>query len=310
MPRLSDLQASLLLEEIACAMRIGAPMDESLRRLESRRLGAVGKTAGQIADGVEKGLSVSAALATVDPDGEATSAVEACERRGDPSLLEKIAFQLRRRAHVRSESRLAWFYPVVLLAVGYLVAVLVLAPMVRTYNGEGVRWPSWVVATAEWLKEGWWIPPIVGLLILGLVSFWLGRRKKYSKPIRSSLFCAALAEQILHDVPESDAVRLAAGLSGARSLKSIPEPSLLSPAVVNLIDGGGDWQRMVKQGDKLSMVAALRYRARSYEERARQRDHLWMRVVPRALMAFIGAGLALSYVWWVIAPVYQQVATW
>ena len=62
MPKLSDLQASLLLQEIACAMRIGAPLDQSLRRLESRRLGAVGNSAGLIAEGIEKGLTLSEAV--------------------------------------------------------------------------------------------------------------------------------------------------------------------------------------------------------------------------------------------------------
>ena len=124
------------------------------------------------------------------------------------------------------------------------------------------------------------------------------------------MFCSALAEQIQHDVPEADALRLAAGLAGDDSLKSLGEATLLSPSVVDCIDGGGDWQRMVKQGDKLSMVAALRYRARSYEEQSRRRDYLWMRVLPRALMVVVGAGLGLSYVWWVIAPVYRQVPTW
>ena len=310
MPKLPDLQASLLLEEIACAMRIGAPMDESLRRLQSRRLGAVGSVAGRIADGVEQGLSVAEAIRAVDPESEAAAAVEVCQRRGDPSLLEQIAFQLRRRASVRAESRLAWFYPWVLLAVGYLVAVFVLAPMVRRFNGDGVRWPNEIVAAAEWLENNWWIPVIIVVAVLGVLSWLFRRSTRQSRPIRLSLFCSALAEQIQHDVPEAEALRLAAGLAGDASLMSSGEATLLSPIVVDRIDGSGDWQRMVKQGDKLSMVAALRYRARSYEEQARRRDFLWMRVVPRALMVLVGAGLVLAYVWWVIAPVYRQVATW
>ena len=314
MPRLSDLQASLLLEEIACAMRIGAPLDESLRRLESRRLGAVGRTAGSIADGVAKGLSVSDALRKVDPTGQAAAAVEACEKGGDPSLLDQIAFQLRRRAYVGSESRLAWFYPLVLLAVGYLVAIFVFAPLVRRNtienSVEGVQWPGWVVLTAQWLERGWWIPPIIAVTVLVAIVILLWRRAKYSTPTRLSLFCSALSEQILRDVPESEAVRLAAEFSGERSLKSLNDPTLRSPSVVAAVEGVGDWQQIVQRGDKLSIVAALRYRASCYDEQSRWRDYLWMRVLPQVVMVLVGAGLTLSYVWWVIAPVYLQVAKW
>ena len=70
MPRLSDLQASLLLQEIACAMRVGTPMDEAMRRLESRRLGAAARTAHFIADGVAQGKPVSAVLREIDHDVE------------------------------------------------------------------------------------------------------------------------------------------------------------------------------------------------------------------------------------------------
>ena len=146
--------------------------------------------------------------------------------------------------------------------------------------------------------------------LMGAISILFWRRATYSKPTRLSLFCSALAEKILHNVPESDAIRLAAEFSGESSLTSVQDPTLRSPAVVAAIEGGRDWQQMVEQGDKLSMIAALRYRARSYEEQARQRDYLWMRVLPQAVMVLVGAGLTLSYVWWVIAPVYMQVAKW
>jgi hypothetical protein len=205
---------------------------------------------------------------------------------------------------------LAWFYPFVLLFVGYLVAVLVLAPVVRQLNGEGVNWPVWVVSAAEWLVTGWWIPPVMALVLFVLLATVLWPRAKYSRPIRRALFCSALADQVVHDIPESEAVKLAADFSGDSTLRALQQPAFLAPAVVRVVDGGGDWQQIVDQSDKVSMVAALRYRARYYEERARRREYLWVRTLPRTLMVVVGAGLALSYVWWVIAPVYRQVATW
>ena len=310
MPKLSDLQASLLLQEIACAMRIGAPLNQALRRLESRRLGAVGSSAGAIADSMEKGLTLSESLRQLDPGGMAVAAAEACEQSGDPGLLDQFAFQLKRRAFVRSESRLAWFYPWVLLLVAYVVGVLVMAPLVRRYSDEGFRWPNWVVAVAEWVGVYGWVPPTIGILLFAAMSFWLWRRRTHSRPMRLSLFCAALADQISHDRPEQDAITLAADFSGDPSLKSIRQPTLLSPGVVGVVDHQGDWRRIVEQGDKLSMLAALRYRALLFEQSARRREYLWMRFMPRLAMVLVGAGLVLSYVWWVIAPVYREVATW
>jgi hypothetical protein len=35
-----------------------------------------------------------------------------------------------------------------------------------------------------------------------------------------------------------------------------------------------------------------------------------MRLLPRLAMVLVGAGLVLSYAFWVIAPVYREVATW
>ncbi len=310
MPKLSDLQASLLLQEIACAMRMGAPLDQSLRRLESRRLGAVGHSAGLIADGIEKGLTLSESVRQLDPGGMAAAAAEACERSGDPGLLDQFAFQLKRRAFVRSESRLAWFYPWVLLLVAYVVGALVMAPLVRRYSAEGFHWPNWVITAAEWIGVYGWIPPAVAILLFAAMSFWLWRRRTHSRPMRLSLFCAALADQISRDRPEREAISLAADFSGDPSLKSVVEPSLLSPEVVRAVDQRGDWREIVEQGDTLSMLAALRYRALLYEQSAQRRDYLWMRFLPRLAMVLVGAGLVLSYAWWVIAPVYREVATW
>lgn len=310
MPKLSDLQASLLLQEIACAMRIGAPLDQSLRRLESRRLGAVGNSAGLIAEGIEKGLTLSEAVRQLDPGGMAAAAAAACEQSGDPGLLDQYAFQLKRRAFVRSESRLAWFYPWVLLLVAYLVGALVMAPLVRHYSAEGFRWPSWVVALSEWIGVYGVVPLVIGVLLFAAMSFGLWRRRTHSRPMRLSLFCAALADQISHDRPEQEAISLAADFSGDARLKSLKEPTLLSPEVVGVVDDRGDWRGIVQEGDTLSMLASLRYRSLLYEQSAQRRDYLWMRFLPRLAMVAVGAGLVLSYAWWVIAPVYREVATW
>ena len=58
------------------------------------------------------------------------------------------------------------------------------------------------------------------------------------------------------------------------------------------------------------LVANLRYAAAVHNERSRRQDYFWGRLLPRVAMVLIGGGLTLAYAWWIIRPVYQQVAQW
>lgn len=313
MVKLTDLQFAALLEEIGCAMRNDTPIDAAMKRLQTRRLGRVGRAAETISQGLERGEGLADAVSAIHSAGgaQAAAAIRAGERSGDPSLLERISVQLRRRADFDSETRLAWFYPVALLAIGYVGGALVMAPMIRKLEGDDFHWTPWVVATARWLETNWWIPPVVvGAALLVLLS-WLLLRSRFPRVVRKALFCEALADQLTHDVPDDLAIVAAAEMAGDQEMAAIANPSLESPEITNVLSACKIRpSESVGMSSKETIIAQLRYLGSLYLEQARQRSYFWSRLVPRCCMVMVGAGLTLSYVWWVIAPVYREVAQW
>ena len=89
MVKLTDLQLASLLEEIGCAMRAGTPIADSMRRLESRRLGRVGRAAQTIASGLERGQSLADSVEGINSatHEQAAAAIRACAgSRTDESI--------------------------------------------------------------------------------------------------------------------------------------------------------------------------------------------------------------------------------
>lgn len=313
MVKLSDLQVASLLEEIACAMRVGTPIWESMRRLESRRLGRIAGAARKIADGLERGETLADALGKVasPASAQAAAAIRACQENGNSGLLERMSHQLRLRSEHARSFRLAWFYPWLLLAVGYFVGVAVMAPMIREMDGRAIDWPAWLVGLSHWVQDNWWIPPaMIAAALVGLI-FWLRSRDRFPRAVRLGLFCNTLADQFSYDVPEDVAIRNAAEMSGDDRLMSIRQPTLQSPEVAEIIAMSDQLQAGVLDSPlKATLIAKLRFLGSEYNERARQQAFLWSRFVPRLAMVAVGFGLTFSYAWWVIAPVYRQVAQW
>ncbi len=311
MAKPSDLQAASLLEEIACAMQVGTPVIDSMRRLQNRRLGSITRSARKIAEGLDRGESVADAVEALGSQttSQAAAAIRHAESKGNPELIERLAAQIRRRADMARESRLSWFYPIMLLVIGYLVAILVMAPLVRRLHGRDFQWAPWLVDLAFWLETNWWLPPAVAGAALVIGIAWIFTRDRFPKDARRSLFCDALADQVEHGVTEQDAVKLAAGLSGDSDLMSLSDPDLETSEVAEIISAG-DMLPDVSSNVQQLLVARLRYKGAVFAERARRHRYFWSRLVPRFAMVVVGCGLTLSYVWWVIAPVYIQVAQW
>lgn len=309
----SDLQVAMLLEEIACAMRVDTPIVATMHRLETRRLGRIGDAAKAISSGLLRGESVADAVESIDSptSDQAAAAIRACEKSGDPGLIELIADQLRQRSAYASDSRLGWFYPWLLLAVGYVVAVLVMAPMIRQLNGRDFHWSNWLVGLADWLEFNWWLPPAAVAIVLFVFIGWLYSRARFPRAVRLGLFCNTLADQFTHDVPEDVAIGAAAEMSGDRGLMAIGTPTLKSPEVARILSKSNPAMgEVIGVNQKQLLIARLRYLGSIHTERARLRSYVWSRFVPRCAMVAVGGGLTLSYAWWVIAPVYSQVAQW
>jgi hypothetical protein len=313
MVKLTDLQVASLLEEIACAMRVGTPIADSMRRLESRRLGRIAGAAKTVADGLERGETIADAISKIasPASAQAAAAIRACQENGNSGLLERMAHQLRLRSEHARSFRLAWFYPWLLLAVGYFVGVAVMAPMIREMHGQPIDWPTWLVGLSNWLQGNWWLPPL--MIAIGLVGFvfWLRSRDRFPRSVRLGLFCNSLADQFTYDVPEDVAIRTAAEMSGDVGLMSISQPTLQSAEVARIIAMSDPSEaKFLHSPLKETLIAKLRFLGSLYNERARQQAFLWSRFVPRLAMVAVGFGITFSYAWWVIAPVYRQVAQW
>ena len=70
------------------------------------------------------------------------------------------------------------------------------------------------------------------------------------------------------------------------------------------------WLEVPGASEEETLLARLKYLAAIYDERARRHNYLWSRLIPSIAMVVVGGGCTLAYAWWVIAPVYLQVAQW
>ncbi|MEM1070973.1 MAG: type II secretion system F family protein [Planctomycetota bacterium] len=335
MASLSDLQVAALLEEIAASMRAGIPLSSAMDRLQAQRLGRVSRAARRIHDRLERGASVPESIQPVLPmqlKGVA-KAIEVAAQENDPQLLSRTAKLLFQRAESRRDGRFSWAYPIALLFLGLLVGGAVMAPLVLSSQGRDLRWSEPVVQCAQWLTSqsiwnvpGWPEPEsdvarwftCNGMLSLAalavLVIFvWvlITRRRKFSPQTRLELFCRSLADQFSHNVPESEAIQAAAEIADEKDLAAMETADLSTPRVKAILNPS-----FAKPIANLSMdqqqwlIAKLNYLAHEYRERARRRT-LWLtRLLPRIAMVVVGCGMVFGYTWWVIRPVYTEIATW
>ncbi len=343
MAKLNDLQFAGLIDEIASAMRMGTPVEASMRRLQSRRLGRVGRAAGLIAGELEAGKSLEQAVQVVSSPivAQVSAAISAAERVphqidaggaqshiGGQQLLSRLAVQLRRRNEFIGNTRIAYFYPILLAAIAYAATVLVAAPLVRENQGRDFQWSPRLITTLGWLEHHVWWPPIIAL-ILGL-GVWIYLRAKNPLPRHSrlSLFFTTLADQIAANVPEEQAIASAANLSGESQLRRIKNPTLDTPIIARMIGKSSELTDIEAPEFELAsdrstttsakpvqrqpsiLAARLYYLGAHHAELARRTAYFWSRLVPRFAMIFVGCGFVFAYAWWVIAPVYRQVAQW
>lgn len=310
---LSDLQIAALLEEIASAMRAKLPVGDSMARLETNRVGAVGKAARSIREHLQRGESLGHAIGGISSRAskQAAAALEACEQSHHPQLIERIAARLRQRAEMTTNGRLAWFYPWMLLVLGYFVATFSMAPMIRDMQGRDIHWPEWLQRIANSLQpiDGAWIVPALVLGALLVVLMWFCGRDRFQKSARLSLFCSSLADQLANDVPETKAIDVSSRIAALPELEQ--GATLRSPFIQKVLGpatAADEVAALDVKGDML--VARLRYLGAMHSENARYQAYVWTRLLPRCGMILVGGGLTLAYAWWVLAPVYYQVSHW
>ncbi|TWU47249.1 Bacterial type II secretion system protein F domain protein [Rubripirellula tenax] len=331
MIKLSDLQLAGVIDEIACAMKSGAPVERAMRRLQTRRMGRVGRCAGQIADQLDRGQSLEQAISVIRSPmtSQISAAIAAVGRGADQRLISRLGQQLRRRSQFMGTAVIAYFYPIVLLMVAYVATVMVAVPLVNRNQGRDFRWEPWLVSACQWLEQNAWWPPLIALLIGVLIWWLLTGRSSLSRHARLSLFFYSLADQIEADVPEQEAIVHAAKLSGDSMLSGLENPTLASPPIAKLIGRASELTDIDEEqrtnaavtvsgsnsGSSLGMppsilAARLYFLGSWHAEASRRSGYFWSRFLPRTLMVVVGCGFVISYAWWVIAPVYRQVAQW
>ncbi len=313
MAKLSDRQLAALLDEIAAAIRVDMPIADAMQRLRDRRLGPVAIAAGVCADAMNRGQTAADALRLCNSPiiDQAAAAVQASQQSGDPKVMTRLSSLLRRRAEYFRSSQLAWLYPLILLVIAYAIALGVMVPMLRTYQGRDFTWSESVLNFSHWLESNWFVPPIaLAIMVIGWL-IWRSRNRSLPRDARLRLFCQSLVDQIAADVPESDAIRNAAKLSGEASVLAETNPTFKSPQFMALLAKvQSPLMEVPGVSEEATLVARLKFLAAIHDERARRHDYLWSRLIPRIAMVVVGGGFTLAYAWWVIAPVYQQVAQW
>ncbi|TWU51363.1 type II secretion system F family protein [Rubripirellula reticaptiva] len=330
MVKLSDRQFAGLIDEIACALASELPVEAAMRRLQKRRMGRVGTAAGRIADRLERGQSIEDAVGEVASPmtAQVSAAIEASGRGGDVRMVSRLAQQLRRRDRFAGATRIAYFYPLLLAVIAYVTTIKVVVPLVLKNEGRDFQWSPWLVAMCGWLNQNVWMVPIVAGLLGLLIWGALRARNALPRHSRLSLFFYSLADQIMNDVPEEEAIQRAAKLSGDAALQSIKHPSLSASAIAKLIGQSSELADI--DGDELALsfslndsassstalrepsilVARLYYLGARHAESSRRRAYFWSQLMPRVAMVVVGCGFVFTYAWWVIGPVYREVAQW
>lgn len=313
MVKLNDLQLAALLEEIGATMDAGVPIADAMNRLGSRRLGRVAQMASELGRELALGKSPADAMQGAQSPAleQAAAVVAACEKSKDTSLIRSLASQLRSRHQYTRMTRLTWLYPIFLLAIGYAVAAAVMAPLVRYNQGRDFAWDNWIFQLATWLGEFWWVPPIVFIIAAVVILMYVSQQRRMPMHASKQMFFHCLADQVEHGVPESDALRTAALMSAQEAIAADANPTFDSPAVKEVMSQTYDpVAGVVGANEQSTLVARLRYASALHREEARKNEYFWGRLAPRIAMVVFGGGFTIAYAWWIIRPVYQQVAQW
>jgi hypothetical protein len=183
--------------------------------------------------------------------------------------------------------------------------------MILSYQGRDFTWPKSVLDLSQWLVSNWYVPPVAFGIIAMVYLLLRGSWHSFPVDTRLRLMCQSLIDQITADVPESEAIRNAAAIADERSLSSESNPTFKSPRMVQLLTNVQTPLLDVPgASEEDTLIARLKYLSAIHEERSRRHEYFWSRFLPRFAMVLIGGGFVLAYAWWVIAPVYLQVARW
>jgi general secretion pathway protein F len=314
-------------DEIAALVGAGLPLEPGLAGVAGDARGRLGATARALADRLERGESLPAAIAA---EGDRLppvyrAVVTAGARSGRlGAALEGLTTAARNHAELRRVVGLALTYPLIVVALAYVLFVgflmFVLPRFVSTFEsfrlpGLGLLHALGRVGESAWY---WWPAGLVVLAAIALWWAWSGRAGSFPgssgvlswvpwmrglmRQSATASFADLTALLVEHDVPLPDAVELAGRSAGNADLERASES-----LAAGLRGGQGELTHLphgfppllgwlMAYGNRQGQLApALRHAGETYRRRAWLEAEVLRTFLPIVLMIVVGATAVLAY---------------
>lgn len=314
-------------DEIAALVRAGVPLEQGLTDLGRDLPAGAGRAATELAERLARGDPLEQALAAQSDLPPLYLCVVAAGLKSGrlAAALEGLSVAARRIAELRQTTATALIYPLLVFLLGWGLFVgftAFFAPTVlpsfrdfRVASAEVIAWFAALGPSAAWWGASgplavvsavvvwWWQSRRAVLLAGGRSVAWIPGARPLLRLCHAAAFADILALLIEERVALPDALRLAAGASGSRSI--LHDAEALAGAIERgaapreAIDLAGRFPPLVawllSAGEGRVLVSALRHAAGSYHERARQRAEVVQTFLPIGLTLAIGGGTVLAY---------------
>ncbi len=339
-PAISIDELIALNDEIAALVRAGVPLDRGLRGLGADLPGRLGRFAGQLAEQISRGESLTDTLA--EPAAGLPRLYRAVVEAGIaagrlPSALESLAGSLRRLAQTRRSVALSLTYPLLLflLAWGlFAFSTATLAPDVyRSFRDLHIPGSEWFRPAARLGATAWIWGPLGPLVLLGLAGVWwmgskaaaaaqgtratwvfgwipgMGRLLRLS---RTAVFVEILKLLVENRLPLDQAAPLAAEAAGDAALGEAAQEFAAAirrgePGLADDLPGLPPLLGWLIAGGQRNdtLLPALRHAADAYQRRAQYQADLLRTMLPIVVTCSLGAAIVLCYAFVSLAPYFK-----
>lgn len=325
-------------DEIAALARAGMPMEKGLLGLGDDLPGSLGAVVRRIAERLEQGQALPEALESESSNLPRTyrAVVEAGLRSGRlAAALEGMAGFARNYLEMRRAIGLALIYPIVVLMSGYVLLlgiVMILWPrMSEAFRLLGIKSVGPAPVLTALGSYVWIWGPILPVVLLAVGMAWIasgraaamglgcGRRLlRWVPGMRGILegtvaaqFAEWLAMLLEHEVPWSEAVRLAAEATGDASFRTsalaLEASSREGVAIVDGLHADGTLPPMLRWvmsagASQGQIVQPLQQAAASYRRRVLDRASQMRATLPVVLLLVIGASTTFFYAMMLFLP--------
>jgi general secretion pathway protein F len=313
-------------DEIAAISRMGVPLEMGLRGLGQELPGRLGQAMKSLEQKLASGQNLSEALdqsILEFPPAYQAIVLAGLESGRLSSALECVARSARRVHELRSSTRMAFFYPMLVMAVAYSVFVffcITWTPALVDFYDDSALGEAPLLEYVKSISNsvGWWAP-ILPLAISAVVLFAFARSRRSTRyPFRSlrkgvsiATFTELLASLVERSVPLSRAVRLAAAGSGSSSIEreseslaerlergeSMDDESSSGSAIPSWIV----WLLQNSRGQQ-QLARNLHRAARGYHDDVRRQVQWYMKAFPIWIIVLVGSTATLSVALFLIGP--------